>query len=101
MSYPLSPTPCDFGILDLDACDPDLRNRVIDIVRTEREHNDSFTETQLNDVVTYITQLEDALLRYRCGTHLHPEILELLKCTTGLDIEARAHELYAMSAEDA
>lgn len=101
MSPPDSPTLSDFGILNLEACDPDLRNRVIVAVRTKREKSGSLNAAELNDVVTYITQLEDALLRYRCRTHAHPEILDLLKCTTGLDIKARAYELDAMSAEDA
>lgn len=101
MTQPTSFSQSDFGISYLEACDPDLRNRVILALRIKGEITSALTETQLNDVVTYITQLEDALLRYRCRTHAHPEILALLKCKTGLDIRARAHELDAMSAEDA
>lgn len=101
MSQPTSATQSDFDILNLEACDPDLRNRVIVAVRTRREGNSSMTAMQLNDVVTYINQLEDALLHYCYDSSARLQILELLKCTTGLDIEARVQELDAMSAEDA
>ena len=94
-------TASDFGILNLDACDPGLRLRVINTIHTERAPKNPLSADQLNDIATYINQLEDALLRYHWGASEPHLISELLKCNTGLDIEARSGELAAMTAADA
>lgn len=91
----------DFGILNLDACDPGLRLRVIDTIHMDRAPKIALNADQLNDIAAYINQLEDALLRYHWGASEPHQISELLKCTTGLDIEARSGELAAMTAADA
>ena len=56
---------------------------------------------QVTEIATYITQLEDALLRHHWGSMNHHEVLELLKCKTGLDIEGRMQQINAMVSEDA
>ena len=96
-----SQTSSDFGILNLDACDPGLRLRVIDTIHTSCAPKVALKPNQLNDIATYINQLEDALLRFHWGASETHQISELLKCTTGLDIEARSGELAAMTAADA
>ncbi len=96
-----SQTSSDFGIINLDACDPQLRLRVIDTVHLTRAPKMALSADQLNDIATYINQLEDALLRYHWGLMEPHQISELLKCNTGLDIEARTGELAAMTALDA
>lgn len=94
-------TGSDFGILNLDACDPELRLRVIDTIHLTRAPKVVLGTEQLNDIAAYINQLEDALLRYHWGLMESHQISELLKCNTGLDIEARTGELAAMTALDA
>lgn len=96
-----SQTSSDFGILNLEACDPGLRLRVIETIHTGRAPKVALSADQLNDIATYINQLEDALLRYHWGASEPHQISELLKCDTGLDIEARSGELAAMTAADA
>jgi hypothetical protein len=94
-------TPSDYGILNLDVCDPGLRQRVISAIHTTDAPKVALTAEQLNDIGAYINQLEDALLRYHGGTAERHQISELLKCNTGLDIEARVGEWSAMAAVDA
>ena len=94
-------TSSDYGILNLEVCDPGLRERVIAAVHTALAPKVALTADQLNDVGAYINQLEDALLRYHWGASERHQISELLKCQTGLDIEARSGELSAMAAVDA
>lgn len=92
----------DYGIYSADACDPLLRGRVIQTVQQQqKETPPQLTQEQLTELATYIGQLEDALLRYHWGGMEHREIHEILKCSTGLDIEARASELASMAAADA
>lgn len=91
----------DFGILNKDACDPMLRSRVITTTNPGDRQSVELTTDQLAELATYINQLEDALLRYHWGNTDSHQINELLKCSTGLDIEARASELTAMAASDA
>jgi hypothetical protein len=90
----------DYGILDLNACDPGLRNRVIGVIHTANAPKIALSPSEINDIATYITQLEDALLRYNWGSMESHEINEILKCSTGLDIEERGGELAAMAAAD-
>jgi hypothetical protein len=94
-------TSSDYGILNLEVCDPGLRHRVIGLVHTTLAPKDALTPDQTNDISVYINQLEDALLRYHWGGTERHQISELLKCNTGLDIEARSGELAAMIASDA
>lgn len=94
-------TSSDYGILNLEVCDPDLRQRVIQAVHTTQAPKVALTPDQINDIGVYISQLEDALLRYHWGVTDRHQISELLKCSTGLDIEARSGELGAMIAVDA
>jgi len=94
-------TVSDYGILDLKASDLNLRQRVITAVHTTNRSKATLTPNELNDIATYITQLEDALLRYNWGAMESHQINELLKCNAGLDIEARSGELAAMTAVDA
>lgn len=94
--------PGEYGILALDACDPELRKRVVGILRPD----DCGDEVQLDgaareDLRRYIQQLEDALLRHHWGGLPDGHIAELLKCATGLDIAGRSRELLAMTAIDA
>src|SRR5690606_25161219 len=96
-----SQTSSDFGIVNLDACDPGLRLRVIEAIHTDRAPKIALSANQLNDIATYINQLEDALLRFHWGASETHQVSELLKCNTGLDIEARSCELAAMTAADA
>lgn len=96
-----SHTPSDYGILNLEVCDPGLRQRVISAVHTSLAPTEPLSADQLNDIGAYINQLEDALLRYHWGASERHQISELLKCSTGLDIEARSGELSAMAAVDA
>lgn len=91
----------DYGILNADACDPELRNRVVNTINPCREPQTQLTADQLTEIATYINELEDALLRHHCCSIEPHQINELLKCSTGLDIEARAGELGAMMAADA
>lgn len=93
--------PSDYGIYSTEACDPDLRNRVISTVQSQKAAECQMEQQQLAELATYICQLEDALLRYHWGGMANHQINEILKCSTGLDIEARASELAAMAAEDA
>jgi hypothetical protein len=91
----------DYGIYNGDACDPMLRSRVLQAIQSQNSSGENLTETQLSELVTYITQLEDALLRYHWGAMGHHQINEILKCSTGLDIEARVSALVDMTASDA
>ena len=91
----------DYGIYNADACDIDLRNRVIKTVQQQRDEQAELGAEQLAELATYISELEDALLRYHWGALEHHQINEILKCSTGLDIEARASALDAMAAADA
>lgn len=92
----------DYGIYSADACDPLLRSRVIATLQQyQKEASPQLAQEQLTELATYISQLEDALLRYHWGGMEHHEIHEILKCSTGLDIEARANELASMTAADA
>lgn len=93
--------PTDYGIIKPDACDPGLRKRVIEALNPKDSGGRLAGEEDIAEVATYINQLEDALLRYHWGNMTHHEVLELLKCTTGLDIEARSQEINAMAAVDA
>lgn len=90
----------DYGILKPEACDPELRSRVISAINPAHSP-DPMSQAQREEVATYITQLEDALLRHHWGAMHHHQVLEILKCATGLDIEARASALDAMMSEDA
>lgn len=90
----------DYGILKPEACDLELRSRVITAINPEHSAG-PLTQTERAEVATYITQLEDALLRHHWGAMHHHQVLEILKCATGLDIEARAAALDAMMSEDA
>lgn len=104
VSKPLScPEPraaSEYSILKSDACDPELRNRVIHTINPPAD-TPPMTETQRAEVAAYITQLEDALLRHHWGAMHHHQVLEILKCATGLDIEGRAAALESMISEDA
>jgi hypothetical protein len=91
----------DYGIYNGDACDPLLRSRVLTAIQSQNNGGEQFTAPQLAELATYITQLEDALLRYHWGAMGHHQINEILKCSTGLDIEARVGALAAMAASDA
>lgn len=91
----------DYGILNADACDPELRHRVVNIINPCDKPQTALSADQLTEIATYISELEDALLRYHCDSIEPHQINELLKCSTGLDIEARASELSAMMASDA
>ncbi len=91
----------EFGILNPDACDAELRSRVLTLLLSANQGDRVISKGDANDLATYITQLEDALLRYHWGGSNTHQINELLKCSTGLDIEARASELNAMTASDA
>jgi hypothetical protein len=91
----------DYGIYNADACDPMLRSRVISAIQNQTKSGSQLMPDQLAELITYICQLEDALLRYHWGGMEHHQIHEILKCSTGLDIEARASALAAMAASDA
>lgn len=95
------PHPSDYGIYSAESCDPELRNRVINTVQYQQKTESQLGQEQLAELATYICQLEDALLRYHWGGMAHHQINQILKCSTGLDIEARASELAAMAAADA
>jgi hypothetical protein len=58
-------TSSDYGILNLDVCDPGLRQRVIQAVHTSHAPKVPLAPDQVNDIGAYINQLEDALLRYQ------------------------------------
>lgn len=94
-------TQSDYGILNLEVCDPGLRQRVIGAIHTQASPKTALSPDQVNDICAYINQLEDALLRYHWGASEPHQISELLRCNTGLDIEARSGELAAMIASDA
>jgi len=94
-------TASDYGILNLEVCDPGLRQRVIQAIHTTHAPKVALAPDQINDIRAYVNQLEDALLRYHWGVTERHQISELLRCNTGLDIEARSGELGAMVAVDA
>lgn len=98
-----STTPClsDYGIYSAESCDPQLRSRVISTVQHQQTDDSQLSQEQLAELATYICQLEDALLRYHWGGMARHQINDILKCSTGLDIEARASELATMAAADA
>lgn len=91
----------DYGILNPEACDPGLRGRVVAAIKPKDSSELCLTPEQFTEIATYINQLEDALLRHHWGSMSDHAILELLKCSTGLDIEARSQEISAMTASDA
>lgn len=91
----------DYGILNKDACDPFLRGRVVDYIKPDVAEHGPLSNEQLTEIATYINELEDALLRSHWGAMDKHQVNELLKCSTGLDIEARANALSTMTASDA
>lgn len=97
----IAPCLSDYGIYNADACDPQLRSRVVSTLQHQQAGKSQLSQEQLNELTTYICQLEDALLRYHWGGMANHQINEILKCSTGLDIEARASELATMAAADA
>lgn len=96
-----TPNLSDYGILNPKACDPALRSRVVNCINPCTEEKTCLSPEQLTEIATYINQLEDALLRFHWGAMGAHQINEILKCSTGLDMEARAGELDAMTASDA
>lgn len=97
----IAPHLSDYGIYSADACDPELRKRVVDALQPPQQSTVELDQKQVAELATYIGQLEDALLRYHWGDMERHEINEILNCSTGLDIEARANALAAMAAADA
>lgn len=91
----------DFGILNKQACDPELRTRVASALKPQDEENATLAAESITEIATYINELEDALLRFHWGSMDKHQINELLKCSTGLDIEARANALFSMTESDA
>lgn len=91
----------DFGILNKSACDFNLRNRVIGMIKHNVAEETPLSAEQITEIATYINELEDALLRFQWEAMDKHQINELLKCSTGLDIEARANALSSMTASDA
>src|SRR5690606_6806438 len=85
----IAPSLSDYGIYSADACDPALRSRVVNNLQASA--GATLNQEQMAELATYIGQLEDALLRYHWGGIERHDINEILKCSTGLDIEARAN----------
>lgn len=94
--------PLDYGILAPEACDAELRQRVLRALKPGVDGADiQLDRAAQADVRRYIHQLEDALLRHHWGELPEGHIAELLRCATGLDIAGRNGEILAMTSEDA
>lgn len=91
----------DYGLLDRDACDIGLRQRVIGMINNNPGTDLTLNSEQRAELATYITQLEDALLRHHWGVLEPHRIHEILQCSTGLDMESMAQALADMASVDA
>lgn len=91
----------EYGLLDRELCDTGLRARVIESINPLSKHNNALSDLERSEIATYITQLEDALLRHHWGAMQPFQIHEILKCATGLDMEMLSQALAEMIAVDA
>lgn len=92
----------DYGAVFPAINDAGLRTRVVKAIRAARSVNGenelpALDHDELREVVVYISELEDALLRHHWGQVQGNELLARLKSATGLDITQQIDDLDALT----
>lgn len=80
----------DFGAVFPACKDEALRHRVAKAIHTARlDESKPLDNDEIREVATYISELEDIILRHHWGEIQGDDLLCELKASTGLDIEKK------------